>query len=86
MSKQVISGDGIGLQSSKVTQDEMFGRLDNPRDVVFYVKVTPGTPLYDMVLDVNKSIPDISRQKCIRLLARAGYNAFRNRTKDLGGK
>lgn len=41
----------------------------------FFVKVTPGTQLYNQVLMINSIKPGVTRQKCVRLMAEAGFTA-----------
>ncbi len=43
------------------------------RERSFFVKVTPGTQLYNQVLMINSIKPEITRQKCVRLMAEHGF-------------
>lgn len=47
----------------------------------FFLKITPGTDLYRMALAVQQTVPKETRQKCVRLLAIAGYGVFQQSLK-----
>ncbi len=60
-----------------IDMDRFNGGPPSPPQKPFFIKVTPGTPLYDMMIDVRRSIPEATRQRCVRILAIAGYGVFR---------